>query len=108
MEKIKMRFIRVSQKLEQVFAESHLNYELGILIHDLLERFLFTNLLKLFYLMQKIATRSKFTKLLGMKISAYFFPECWLVSYKLVNAMCEETCLAIPAKSLLCKAFTKF
>lgn len=106
MEKIKMRFIRVSQKLEQVFAESHLNYELGVLIHDLLERFLFADLLKLFYLMQKIATRSKFTKLLGMEISAHFFPECWLVSYKLVDTMCEETGISIPAKSLLCEAFT--
>lgn len=104
---MKMSFIRASQKLEEIFAESHLCKELWVLIHDFHEWFLFSNLVKLFYIMEKIATGPKLTKLLTVEISTYFFPECWLMSNKLIDSVGEEAGLPIPAKPLLRIAFTK-
>ncbi len=57
--------------------------------------------------MDEITTGSKLAVLVLVEISADFFPEGWLITYKLIDSVGKEAGIAISAETIFGPAFAE-
>lgn len=58
--------------------------------------------------MDEIATGTELTVLVLVEIPAYFFPEGWLITYKLIDSVGKEAGVTVSAVTVFGPAFAEF